>query len=250
MNNRLVIAGALAVLVGGGAWWALSGDEASPARDMVASQTSPGAGASTGTHHAGAAPAAPANPNAAVTVTDSMGATLDAARLFELGFGGGLVIDRNTLGSIEAVVNSMPDPPSEQDLARLERTLREGLPKDDAEKAFKLFKDYRSYTTDVRQEMMPKGIPSTVAEAHKFFDEMDAVRRRHFDDATANALFGKDDHYARLTMVASLVEQDPKLSAEQKKEQIDALRNQLPADQRSLIPDPAAASSAASQPGA
>ena len=94
--------------------------------------------------------------------------------------------------------------------------------------------------------------PSTVAEAHKFFDEMDAVRRRHFDDATANALFGPDEGYARLTMVASLVEQDPKLTAEQKKEQIDALRAQLPPEKRSMIPDPSApaADGAASQPGA
>ncbi|MBC7956642.1 MAG: hypothetical protein H7Y33_12330, partial [Cytophagales bacterium] len=95
-----------------------------------------------------------------VTVSDAMGATLNAARLFELGFAGGLVIDRDTRASIEALLNSMPEELSEKDLARLERTLREGLPKEDAEKALKLVRDYRGYTKDVREELLPKGIPN------------------------------------------------------------------------------------------
>lgn len=207
--------------------------------------------------HAGAAPgagtgaAAPGNaggpgtaggpaPRDVATLTNEMGLELDASRLFELGFAGGLVIDQNTRSTVEALVNGMSDPPTEQELAKLERTLREGLPREDAEKALKLVRDYRGYVHDVRQDMAPKGIPGSLAEAQRFFDEMDAVRRRHFDDKTAEALFGPHDRYARITMEASFIAQDATLAPDVKKARLDALRAQLPADQRSLIPDPQA----------
>ncbi|MGY4830700.1 lipase secretion chaperone [Sphaerotilaceae bacterium SBD11-9] len=183
---------------------------------------------------------AAAPPSATVMVSDAMGAKLDAARLFELGFSGGLVIDRDTRASVEALMNSLPENLSEADLANLERTLREGLPREDAEKALKLFLDYRAYTRDIREEMQPKGMPNSLEEAHVFFDQMDAVKRRHFDEATAAALFGADDTLARITMEAMFVRQDTSLSPEQKKAQLDALRARLPAEQKALVPDDAA----------
>jgi lipase chaperone LimK len=234
----VALAGALGVVAL--AYWLLrSPDEPEPTPEAAAAAQV----AANGSRQAasGAQGAAPW----VVTVSDAMGTTMDAARLFELGFAGGLVIDKDTRASIEALLNSLPEDLSETDLARLERTLREGLPKEDAEKAFKLITDYRGYTQDIRDEMQPKGIPSNMQEARAFFDQMETVKRRHFDDATANALFGQADHYARLSMEAMFVQQDSSLTDEQKKAQLDALRAQLPADQKSLIPD---AAPAASQP--
>ena len=88
--------------------------------------------------------------------------------------------------------------------------------------------------------MQPRGIPNSLEEARVFFDQMDAVKRRHFDEATANALFGADDAHARITMEAMFVQQSTTLTPEQKKAQLDALRARLPADQKALIPDDAA----------
>lgn len=236
----VALAGALGVVAL--AYWLLR-TPAEPEPSPEAAAAAVAQAAATGGRQAasGAGGAAPW----AVTVSDAMGTTMDAARLFELGFAGGLVIDKNTRASIEALLNSMPEDLSEADMARLERTLREGLPKEDAEKAYKLITDYRGYTQDIRDEMQPKGIPSNMQEARAFFDQMEAVKRRHFDDATANALFGQADHYARLSMEAMFVQQDASLTDEQKKSQLDALRAQLPPDQRSLIPE---AVPAASQP--
>jgi len=216
-----------------------------PAPELAADVPRPVAGGARPSA-AGARPADTAS--WAVTVSDAMGTTMDASRLFELGFAGGLLIDKDTRASIEALLNSMPEKLSDEDLARLERTLREGLPKEDAEKAFKLIRDYRSYTQDIRDEMQPKGIPNNMQEARVFFDQMEAVKHRHFDDATANALFGQADTYARLSMQAMFVQQDNALTAEQKKAQLDALRAQLPADQKALIPE-FVPEPAASQPG-
>lgn len=179
--------------------------------------------------------------DAAFAIRDASGLTLDAARLFELGFAGGLVIDKDTRAVIEAVLNSMPERPSEQDLQRLERTLREGLPREDAEKAMQLFSSYRDYTADVRQQMEPAGIPRNLQEMNAFFDQVESLKRRHFDEATSNALFGHHDAHARVTMEAMFVEQDSSLTLERKKERLDALRAKLPADQQSLIPQPASA---------
>jgi lipase chaperone LimK len=231
-SRWVAIAGALGVIAL--AYWlfrtpaAPAPNTEAAARNAASGQRLPASGA-----RAGSGSASPW----AVTVSDAMGTTMDASRLFELGFAGGLVIDKDTRASIEALLNSLPEDLSEADLARLERTLREGLPKEDAEKAFKLIRDYRSYTQDIRDEMQPKGIPGNMQEAKAFFDQMDAVKRRHFDAATANALFGQADTYARLSMEAMFVQQDNGLTAAQKKAQLDALRAQLPADQKSLIPE-------------
>ncbi|MEY4563098.1 MAG: hypothetical protein RLZZ618_2375 [Pseudomonadota bacterium] len=173
---------------------------------------------------------------------------LDAALLFDLSYGGGLVVDRATRSSIEALINNMPENPSADDIARLERALREGMPREEAEKALKLFKDYRAYTQEIQREMLPKGIPTTLQEANLFFDQMEAVKRRHFDGPTAEALFGQQDEHARLTMEAMFVQQDANLTPEQKTQRLDELRAKLPADQRSLIPKAEPAAPPASQP--
>jgi lipase chaperone LimK len=228
----LVLAAALvAVAVGYRAWAPDAPESSSSAAPPVGT---PGMARGPSASHAGA----PATGAPSVVVHDATGATLNAARLFELGFAGGLVIDRDTRAVIEAVLNSMPEQPSEQDLQRLERTLREGLPREDAERAIKLFSSYRSYTADVRQQMEPLGVPRNLQEMNAFFDQMEAIKRRHFDDATVQALFGAADMHARVSMEAMFVDQDPSLTLEQKKQRLDELRARLPAEQQSLIPQP------------
>jgi hypothetical protein len=250
MSKRAIFAGSgLAVLAVVAALWSSGSRTGAGDTTPAASTTSAGAGSPVARAAAGAS-GVPGNAPWAVTVSDAMGLTLDASRLFELGFAGGLVVDRDTRSAIEALVNSMPPDPSPEDLAKLERTLRNGMPPEDAEKAFKLIGDYRSYTKEVQAQMQPLGIPRNLDEARSFFDQMESVKRRHFDDATANALFGADDRYARLSMEASFVQQDPNLSPDQKKVAVDALRAQLPADRKDLIPLPEAEvpDAAASQP--
>lgn len=241
--SSIALVAGVALVAGAIGYQFLSPEPVGSPAGVGAPSTAPGA--MPGQPAAGSGAGAAQSPSA-VTVVDALGGKLDAARLFELGFAGGLVIDRDTRAAIEAVLNSMPDEPTEQDLARLERTLREGLPKDDADKAIKLFTDYRAFTTAVQDEIQPMGIPNNMQEANVFFDRMDALKRRHFDDATASALFGQHDANARITMEAMFVEQDNSLTPEQKKERLDALRAKLPPDQQSLIPQPGGASQPAS----
>jgi lipase chaperone LimK len=230
----LVLAATLVVVAVGYRAWTPEASEGGAASATSAGTPRGPAGTPADTQ-AGAAAGGPS----AVVVHDASGTTLDAARLFELGFAGGLVIDRDTRAVIEAVLNSMPEQPSAEDLQRLERTLREGLPREDAERAIKLFGSYRSYTADVRQQMEPLGVPRNLQEMNAFFDQMDTIKRRHFDEGTAQALFGAADMHARVSMEAMFVDQDTSLTLEQKKRRLDELRAKLPPEQQSLIPQPA-----------
>jgi lipase chaperone LimK len=168
---------------------------------------------------------------------DMLGTKLDAARLFDLGFAGGLTIDRDTRAALEALSTALPDGASEVDMQKLESTLRKGLPPEDADKAIKLFQDYRGYQADMKLELPALGNPGSQEASDAYFDRILQVQRKHFDEATAKALFGQDIQNARLGSLASLINRDSGLSPAQRKEQLDALRALLPADQRSLIPD-------------
>ncbi len=233
-------------LVAGACWWGAS----VPTDAVVVHDGAPARPGSTlaGGTQTGAVGSRAPQP---VSISAAAGLTMDAARLFELGFGGGLMLDRDTRASIEALINTMPPEPSAQDMQRLQQALRAGLPFVEAEKAYKLISNYRSYSREVQREMLPMGIPKNQDEARLLYDRMDAMKSRYFDEATANALFGADERFARLTMEAGFIEQDLALTAEQKSQAIEVLRAKLPVERRELIPPyvaPQPPEPAASQP--
>lgn len=196
---------------------------------------------------AGAAGAGAARPAAAPQAGQAGAATgagladlgstrLDAARLFELGFAGGLVIDQDTRVALEILMADMADPPTAQDMQRIEDALRQGLPAREAAQAVGLLRSYRSYVGDIEQQISPRGIPANVQEMNALFDDMAAVRLKHFDPATADALFGAHEAYARYSMEASFIEQDPGLDGPARQARLDRLREQLPPQVKALVP--------------
>jgi lipase chaperone LimK len=170
---------------------------------------------------------------------DLMGLTVDAARLFEIGYAGGLAIDGRTRDALEILLTHLPDEPSADDIERLEWTLRDGLPAADAQKAMALFLGYRVYLKDMRAEYQRLGIPTRWEDAQAFFAQMEAVQRRHFGDETAQALFGEEMQYGRLIMEATFVAQDASLGPQERQARLAALRSRLPAPLRDSIPDDA-----------
>jgi hypothetical protein len=169
---------------------------------------------------------------------DPMSTHFDAARLFEIGYAGGLKLDADTRRRLDDVLSSLPENPGPADMERLERTLREGLPREDAEQALGLITDYRGYVTDVRHDLANNGIPSDRAAVDAMFGRLSATQNRRFDSETAQALFGEQMRDGRVVMEAALVSQDTALSWDQKKERLDALRAQLPASKQNSIVDP------------
>jgi lipase chaperone LimK len=177
---------------------------------------------------------------------DLMGLKVDAARLFEIGYAGGLTIDGRTRETLEILLSNLPEEPSADDIERLEWTLRDGLPAADAQKAIALFHGYRAYLKDMRGEYLRLGIPANREEAQAFFAQMEAVQRRHFGADTAEAVFGDELRHSRLVMEASFVAQDASLSPEERLARLRALRAQLPPELQDSIPDEAAAAARAS----
>jgi lipase chaperone LimK len=177
-----------------------------------------------------------AAPAASAPAPDLPGTHLDAARLFELGFAGGLVIDQDTRAALEILMADMGDPPSPQDVQRIEDALRKGLPAREAEQAVGLLRNYRAYVAEVEQQMAPRGIPGSVDEMNAWFDQMAAVRQRHFDPAMSDVLFGAHEAYARYSMEVGFIEQDPSLSGPARQERLDRLREQLPDSAKALMP--------------
>jgi lipase chaperone LimK len=185
---------------------------------------------------AAAPQAGPAGAGSGVGLAGLGSTRLDAARLFELGFAGGLVIDQDTRVALEILMADMADPPTDQDVQRIEDALRQGLPAREAAQAVGLLRSYRSYVGDIEQQISPRGIPANVQEMNALFDDMAAVRQRHFDPATADALFGAHEAYARYSMEASFIEQDPSLDGPARQERLDRLREQLPPQVKALVP--------------
>ncbi|WOB10539.1 lipase secretion chaperone [Piscinibacter gummiphilus] len=176
--------------------------------------------------------------NPALVEVDVLGTRMDVSRLFQLGFGGGLNVDADTRATLDTLMVQMSDPPTPEETAKLEYTLRQGLPKEEAEKALKLLQGYRSYQADLRTEGAQLAIPETAASVDDYFAKVALIQRRHFDDNTASALFGQDLRNARAVMMAAVIDQNPNLTPAQKKEQIDALRATLPPEQRGIVPEP------------
>ena len=232
LKNRILAVLGVAALLSAAVWWV----GASPPSGAVASAESATAGAAVTGGDGHAPRAAAAGDTRQVVEIDVMGARLDASRLFDLGFADGLNIDPQTRATLDTLLVAMTDTPDAKDIDRLEWTLRNGLPQADAEKAIKMFHGYRAYLGDMRGEMQQLGIPDTPAAAEAYFDRVALVQRRHFDDATAAALFAEENQSARLVMQAAFIAQNEALSAGEKKEQLDRLRAQLPADRRDIIP--------------
>lgn len=172
-----------------------------------------------------------------VVEIDMLGTRMDVSRLFQLGFGGGLQVDRQTREALDTLLLTLPEKPSPEELQKLEYTLRQGMPKEEAERALKMFQGYRSYQVDMRAQGNELGIPSNAQAVDDYFVKVAQIQRRHFDDATASALFGQEMQQARLVMMAAVIDQNQNLTLEQKKEQLDALRAQLPDGQKGLIPE-------------
>jgi hypothetical protein len=235
MNHTKITLIAAAVLGAGGLGYWLLGSEPAHEGATLSAQAS---AQPSGPGPLGAASSA--RPQLLASAPDAERLDIDPASLFDIGYSGGLVVDKHLLTKLDGVVATLPDNPSAEDLAKLEHKLRQGLPREDADKAIKLVHSYRGYSHDMRSEIMRLGVPQTQEAAAELMRRMQAVQSRHFDPATAQAMFGQSNVASNLTMQAAIVSQDNQLSAAEKKQRLDALRAQLPPEQRELIPEPAA----------
>lgn len=161
----------------------------------------------------------------------------ELARLFELGFSGGLVVDESTLGRMESVLAGLPPEPTQEDFGRLERALREQLPREEADRALGLLTSYRGYLKDVRQELMTQPVPSDPAQVEALLARNRQLQQRHFDALLGEALFAERNERDRVALSALAIENDPRLSPAEKTQRYAQLRGGLPPALSALVPE-------------
>jgi hypothetical protein len=230
----------LVIVVAAGAWYTMRGtDPDSPARVLASAPPSaaPVAGSGQAPTARAALPGAPVEPAPAD----------DPARVFDLGFSGGLVIDASTVTALDRLQSLLGENPTPEDVARLENQLRQGLPREDADKAIRLLQGYRSYNQSMRTEVMEMGVPQTREAADALLTRIEAVQRRNFDPASADAMFADQNRLSKAVLDASLVQMDTSLTNAQKQQQLDAIKRTLPEAQQHAIPDQPAETASAPQ---
>lgn len=152
-----------------------------------------------------------------------------AARLLELGVAGDLSVDAHTRGALDVLLSSLSNPPTTAELQQLEAALRRAMPGEAATQAMALVRRYVDYTQAAAADRAAQQAPTTADELKAMFDKTVALRRKHFDADTAQALFGAEEMQTRYAMAAQAIEADPRLSAADKATRIKALTDGLPA---------------------
>lgn len=219
------IAGACLVAAGG-AWLAWQGAPAEPdASPALASPATPVA-------HRGPSPwGDAADPRDAPAP-----APADPARLFDLGVAGDLRLDLDTKAALELIVADLGPQPSGEQLAALDAALRAGLPRDAASQAFALVQGYRGYARELAEMNASQRPPEDADAMRRLVAQEAALRRRHFDPAAAQALFGTQEAYSRYAVEAQALDADTAIGAVEKARRLHALRLALPAEVAELEP--------------
>lgn len=191
---------------------------------------------------------APPAPGAFVGQTRDAAATADGpavrwtapadelARLFELGYAGGLLVDAETPGRLESLLARLPSEPQDADFVELERAVREQLPREEADRAMALLASYRGYARDVREELMTSPVPSDAAGVEALLARARRLQQRHFDPAIAEALFGERNERERVALTALAIENDPQLGPAEKAQRLAQWRASLPPALQPLVP--------------
>ena len=169
-------------------------------------------------------------------------APADPARLFDLGVAGDLRLDLDTKAALALLVAELgPDPTGER-LAALDATLRSGLPREAADQALALMQAWRRYAHEADAATAARTPPDHLDAWARLLDDEAALRRRHFDAATAQALFGAQETWARYTLAARRIAGDPPLGETDRAAGLVALRAALP--EEVAAPDPGVAPTA------
>lgn len=151
-----------------------------------------------------------------------------AARLLELGVAGDLSVDTHTRGALDVLLASLGNPPTASELQGLEDALRRAMPGEAATQAIALVRRYVDYTRAAAADSATQQAPTTPDELKALLDKTIALRRKHFDAATAQALFGAEEALSRHALAVQAIEADPQLSYAEKTARIKTLREQLP----------------------
>jgi lipase chaperone LimK len=190
--------------------------DASPGRSAWGAQDS--------ATHANAAAVAPALNRPAQP--DLQPAFLDGIRVDHFG---GLALDHELRASLDALLEHLPaDADAAQIAALREAILDSQLPFAAAGELADLMESYHTYRRTLDELQAEADAPESLHALEEQLELLAQLRRRHFDDATADALFGREEAHTRYTLAALAVESDPRLTPEKRVARLRELQRELP----------------------
>jgi lipase chaperone LimK len=192
-----------------------------PARQAIA--TRPATAPAAGPHHLPPADA----------TAELGGSPLDAARLFDLGFAGGVTLDERTRSALQVALAELPRRPSAQELERFEWRLRSGLPRHEADTVLDLLRRWRAYQADESRLLAAQPADARALDALQ--QRLQALRRQHFGAEVAERLFGTEEALAQHRRQVLAIEHDPALDAATRQARLSALRQALSPELRQAL---------------
>lgn len=153
---------------------------------------------------------------------------MDLGQLFRPDGSGELPLDARTLMGLQVLHRQLPREDSGDPMARAAEVLREELPSPASRTALELLRTYTEYQRE-RETLFPPGSePEGPEAARARLERLARLRRRHFSEREAEALFGTDEAHARYYLDAMEIQEDPDLDEEERERRIEALRSRLP----------------------
>lgn len=117
----------------------------------------------------------------------------DRNTVFRTDAAGQLVIDAGVAQRLQALVDTLPPQYSLRQLEVVEDAVREGLPGPLALQALQLLHQYIGYTGVQARLLVQPRAGDGLAAAQQRLEALVALRRRHFGEPTAQALFGEEE---------------------------------------------------------
>lgn len=148
--------------------------------------------------------------------------------LFDIDGQGKLSISSRTKDAMVVMLEPFPNGPSPKDWEAMEARIAKDLPKAAAQHAMQLLRSMNQVNLAVEQ--LKKANPAAEAEGKtlEVFAQLKAIRRQHFDNQTANALFAEEESWADFLLRAQAIDPEGKLSEDDRRKRLEKLIAGLP----------------------
>jgi hypothetical protein len=223
------------VALAGGAFWLLrddAGSRTAPFSKVEQVAPEPNARMNTGSQTA-AAPSGEiaisqqqvgSTPAALVVKSEEDDPTEDPAKMFKADAHGDLVLADRTRLNIEKVLWLYAPSEQQEKLAVMEQSL--------SPKAFRQLMDlldrYKTFVAAAKQSYPPDRAPATVEEAIAQNEGLSSLRKSHFGEEAAEAMFGREERVNRQLLEFMRLEQHQGLTMEEKAERAQEMLRQSP----------------------
>jgi lipase chaperone LimK len=236
-NSAWIFGLAAAALIGGLAYWELSGDETvvpmlAPAANVQDKSTNTIAHTWQWENFANTKPASDAGGNSEVAKPRPAGEVVPSDAVgpyrilqsMKLDENGRLVADQTVKDALERGFEDLGPNLTPAAMSELQKVLRTGLPGRAGEEAALLLENYYRYRL---AEAEFNGQPVNQLSATDHYEELVHLRRSYIGAETADKLFAAEDINGRHMMAAIAIQSNVNLTAEEKQAQQEALQEKL-----------------------